>query len=152
MSVYSTCNYVARTMTEAQVQESVANYISIRYGKDVIFHSDFGSGVKLSFTQAKRQRRQNGGRRGFPDLQICEPIDVWHGFFLEIKKEGIRIVKRNNELVADQHIREQASMIEQLRAKGYWADFGIGYDDCIRKIDAYMEGKADAKKWTSWSS
>ena len=125
-------------MTEAQIQESVATYIAMKYGRDVVFHSDFGSGTKLSYAQANRQRRQNAGRRGFPDLQI--------------KKEGIRIVKRNGELVADQHIREQASMIEQLRAKGYWADFGIGFDDCIEKIDAYMGGKADAQKWVRWSS
>lgn len=139
-------------MTEAQIQESVATYIAMKYGRDVVFHSDFGSGTKLSYAQANRQRRQNAGRRGFPDLQICQPIDRWHSFFLEIKKEGIRIVKRNGELVADQHIREQASMIEQLRAKGYWADFGIGFDDCIEKIDAYMGGKADAQKWMRWSS
>lgn len=139
-------------MTEAQIQEYVAIYINVHYGRDVIFHHDYGDGARLTYSQARAQRKQNGGRRGFPDLQICEPIDRWHGFFLEIKKEGIHIIKRNGSLVSDQHIREQASMIEQLREKGYWADFGIGYEDCIGKIDAYMEGKADAEKWTSWSS
>lgn len=139
-------------MSEEQIQEAVAIYINVHYGRDVIFHHDYGDGAKLTYGQAIKRHRQNGGRRGFPDLQICQPIDRWYGFFLEIKKEGVRIVKRNGILVSDQHIREQASMIEQLRAKGYWADFGIGYQDCIDKIDAYLGGKADAKEWTSWSS
>jgi hypothetical protein len=29
-------------------------------------------------------------------------------------------------------------MIWELRNAGYWADFGIGFDDCKRKIDAYL--------------
>lgn len=138
-------------MSEEQVQATVARYIAVKY-PHTIFHSDFGSGTHLTYSQAKRQKAQNAGRRGFPDLQICQPIDSWHGFFLEIKKEGIRIVKRNGELVANDHIREQASMIERLRQAGYFADFGIGLDDCLKKIDDYMKGCADAKKWTSWNS
>lgn len=138
-------------MTEAQVQTKVAQHIALLY-PDVVFHSDFGSGLFMKKGQAKKQKAQQAGRRGFPDLQICQPIDSWHGFFLEIKKEGIRIVKRNGELVADDHIREQASMIERLRRAGYYADFGIGLDDCLTKVDAYMKGCANAEKWTSWSS
>ena len=139
-------------MSEEQIQESVANYINRVYGKEVIFHHDFGDGAKLTYGQALKRYRQNGGRRGFPDLQICQPIDRWYGFFLEIKKEGVRIIKRNGTLVADQHIREQASMIEQLRDRGYWADFGVGFQDCIDKIDAYLGGKTNEVKWTSWGS
>lgn len=138
-------------MKESQIQEMLAQYIALKY-PDAIFHSDFGTGTFLSKGQAIKQKRQNAGRRGFPDLQICEPIDGWHCFFLEIKKEGIRIIKRNGQLVSDEHIREQASMIERLRQRGYYADFGIGFDDCRAKIDAYMKGSADAEKWTRWNS
>ena len=137
-------------MSEHDIYMLIAEYMDIRY-PNVVRHFDLSADLKLTIGQAKKHSKLQG-RRGFPDLQICQPIDRWHSFFLEIKKEGIRIVKRNGELVADQHIREQASMIEQLRAKGYWADFGIGFDDCIEKIDAYMGGKADAQKWVRWSS
>lgn len=60
-------------MSEAELQANVARYIRIRY-PDVLFHSDFGSGVKLTPWQAKMQRAQNGGRRAWPDLFIAEPI------------------------------------------------------------------------------
>ena len=138
-------------MSEERVQEMLAQYIAMKY-PHAIFHSDYGSGSFLRYGQAIKQKRQNAGRRGFPDLQICEPIDRWHSFFLEIKKEGIRIVRRDGKLYADEHIREQASMIEQLRQRGFWADFGIGFDDCCAKVDAYMKGCADAKDWTRWDS
>ena len=138
-------------LSEAQVQEALATYIRIKYPK-VIFHSDFGSGAKLTVGQARKQKRQNAGMRGFPDLQICQPIDRWNGFFLEIKKEGVCVVLKNGKLTSREHIREQASMIERLRSVGYWADFGIGYEDCRQKVDAYMRGRANAKTWTRWDS
>lgn len=138
-------------MGEEHVQEMLAQYIAMKY-PTAMFHSDFGSGANLRWGQAIKQKRQNAGRRGFPDLQICEPIDGWHGFFLEIKKEGIRIIKRNGQLVADNHVWEQATMIEMLRDRGYWADFGIGFDDCREKVDAYMKGHANAERWTRWDS
>ena len=138
-------------LSEAQVQEALATYIRIKYPR-VIFHSDFGSGAKLTVGQARKQKRQNAGMRGFPDLQICHPIDRWNGFFLEIKKEGVCVVLKNGKLTSREHIREQASMIEKLRSVGYWADFGIGYEDCRQKVDAYMRGRANAKTWTRWDS
>lgn len=138
-------------MTEGMIQEQVARYVAIKY-RDAIFHSDFGSGAHLTKLQAIKQKRQNAGRRGFPDFQICEPIGKWNGMFLEIKKDGTRIVKRNGELVANDHIREQAKMIEDLRARGYYADFGIGFEACRKIIDAYMEGKASGENCTHWDS
>ena len=58
-------------MTEAQLQEQVADYLRLQY-PDVLFHSDFGSGIKLTPGQAARQKRQNGGRRAWPDMFIAE--------------------------------------------------------------------------------
>ncbi len=138
-------------MTEGMIQEQVARYVAIKY-PDALFHSDFGSGAHLSRLQAIKQKRQNAGRRGFPDFQICEPIGKWNGLFIEIKKDGTRIVKRNGELVANDHIKEQADMIEALRSRGYYADFGIGFDACKTIIDAYMGGKANGERFTHWNS
>lgn len=137
-------------MSEHDIYMLIAEYMDVKY-PNAIRHFDLSADLKLTIGQAKKHSRLQG-RRGFPDLQICQPIDRWYGFFLEIKKEGVRIIKRNGTLVADQHIREQASMIEQLRDRGYWADFGVGFQDCIDKIDAYLGGKTNEVKWTSWGS
>lgn len=129
-------------MTEAELQANVARYIRIRY-PDVLFHSDFGSGVKLTPWQAKMQRVQNGGIRAWPDLFIAEPIyeevDQWKaGLMIELKKEGVRLKKKNGEW-ASEHIAEQASVLKCLQDKGYKADFAIGYDQAIQKIDEYLK-------------
>lgn len=99
---------------ESSLQMRVAEYLCRQY-PDVQFHSDFGSGVKLSKIQAVTQLRQNGYRRGWPDMLIAKPIikgrtycggsvirkgkivgtehndtlDVlFCGLFLELKKDG----------------------------------------------------------------
>lgn len=125
-------------MTEAQMQEQLATIIRLRYPR-VIFHSDFGSGTKLTMGQAIRQKKLNGGIRAFPDLQICTARKGYNGFFLELKKDGVKIVTKSGTLVANEHIREQYDMLERLRKEGYYAEFGIGIDDCLKQIDEYLK-------------
>lgn len=130
-------------MTESQIQEMVADYLRFRH-PDVLFHSDFGSGVKLTMGQAVRQKRLNGGRRAWPDLFIAQPKFIhvnhgqWqHGLFIELKKEGIRLKKKNGEWASD-HIAEQAKVLGELRNAGYIAEFAVGYDEAVAIIDNYL--------------
>lgn len=88
-------------MKESDLQVQVADYLRLQY-PDVLFHSDFGSGIKLTMGQAAKQKRQNGGRRAWPDMFIAEPLGYvgerypdsaagqmeTAGLFLEFKKEG----------------------------------------------------------------
>jgi hypothetical protein len=136
-------------MTELVIQKHLADYLRLQY-KDVLFHSDFGSGTKLTVGQAVRQKQLNGGIRGWPDLFIAEPkisktADgmpfVWHGLFIELKREGTRIFKKDGALVADEHIREQFDMLHDLRRKGYAAEFACGFDETKKLIDDYMKGR-----------
>lgn len=140
-------------MTELELQAQVADYIRLQY-PDVIFHSDFGSGIKLTMGQAIKQKRLNGGRRSWPDMFIAEQsvrhedvsdhaIGEWNyaGLFIELKREGTRIFKKDGALVADEHIREQFDMLHDLRARGYAAEFAIGFEGAKKLIDDYMKGK-----------
>lgn len=126
-------------MTELELQAQVADYIRLQY-PDVIFHSDFGSGIKLTMGQAIKQKRLNGGRRSWPDMFLAEPKDKYSGLFIELKKEGVRIFKKDGALVADEHIREQFDMLHDLRRKGYAAEFACGFDEARMLIDDYMGG------------
>jgi hypothetical protein len=85
-------------MTELELQAQVADYIRLKY-PSVIFHSDFGSGIKLTMGQAIRQKRLNGGRRSWPDMFIAETViskirhddgsyNAYSGLFVELKREG----------------------------------------------------------------
>lgn len=136
-------------MTELELQAQVADYIRLQY-PDVIFHSDFGSGIKLTMGQAIKQKRLNGGRRSWPDMFLAETVIVERedgayeglsGLFVELKREGTRIFKKDGKLVADEHIREQFDMLHDLRARGYAAEFACGFDEAKKLIDDYMKGK-----------
>ena len=133
-------------MAEAELQQQVADYLRLQYPK-VMFHSDFGSGIKLTMGQAIKQKRQNGGRRAWPDMFIAEPaprcVDGswkynWHGLFIELKKEGTRLKKKNGEW-ASPHIAEQNKVLDQLEDKGYMAEFAVGFDQAKEVIDNYLE-------------
>ena len=134
-------------MREIDLQQQVADYIRLRY-PSVIFHSDFGSGIKLTMGQAIKQKRLNGGRRSWPDMFLAEPDigktdgfkKIWFGLFIELKREGTRIFKKDGKLVADEHIREQFDMLHDLRQRGYAAEFACGFDDARKLIDDYMKG------------
>lgn len=141
-------------MTESELQTQVADYIRLRYPK-VLFHSDFGSGIKLTMGQAIKQKRQNGGRRAWPDMFIAEPrapkklikregwlpADIfgcgYHGLFLELKKEGTRLRKKNGDY-ASEHIKEQSLLLRALGDKGYRAVFVVGFDEAKKIIDEYL--------------
>ena len=124
-------------MTELELQAQVADYIRLQY-PTVIFHSDYGSGIKLTMGQAIKQKRLNGGRRSWPDMFLAEPKGKYSGLFIELKKEGVRVYKKDGTLVSDGHIREQYDMLEQLRRRGYAANFACGFDEAKALIDRYM--------------
>jgi len=126
-------------MSEAELQKQVAIYIRMQY-PDVIFHSDFGSGVKLTPWQAKMQKMQNGGRRAWPDMLLAEPVGKYHGLFVELKKEGTRLKKKNGDW-ASEHIAEQDAVLSELNDKGYKAEFAIGFEQALNLIDDYLGGK-----------
>lgn len=130
-------------MNESDLQVMVADYLRLQYS-EVLFHSDFGSGVKLTVGQAMKQKRQNGGRRAWPDMFIAEPMDVagriYNGLFIELKKGGTRLKKKNGEW-ASEHIAEQADVLERLEFRGYKALFAVGFDEAKEIIDNYLGGK-----------
>ena len=139
-------------MKGSDLQVMVADYLRLQY-PDVLFHSDFGSGIKLTMGQAAKQKRQNGGRRAWPDMFIAKPklypdaydlnraskLSRW-GLFLELKKEGTRLKKKNGEW-ATPHIAEQAKVLDNLRLNGYAAEFAIGFDEAKKWIDFYLGSK-----------
>lgn len=135
-------------MTELEVQVQVADYLRLRY-PGVLFHSDYGSGLRLTPGQAIKQKRLQGGRRSWPDMFIAEPkvktVDrstntqrFYSGLMIELKKAGTRIYRKDGRLVSDAHIREQFDMLEQLRQRGYMAEFACGFDEAKRIIDEYL--------------
>ena len=99
----------------------------------------------MTMHQAMVHKSLQSGRT-FPDLFVYTPMTHGNkhycGLALEIKKSGISIYitkgARKGELVADPHVKEQHSMLEELNRLGYLARFGIGFEGCKRIIDYYL--------------
>lgn len=128
-------------MTELELQAQVADYLRLQY-PDVLFHSDFGSGIKLTKGQAVKQKRLQGGRRAWPDMFIAyvrsKGDKYYHGLFLELKKAGTRLFKKNGDFTSE-HIREQWETLGALTLRGYMAEFAVGFDEAKKLIDEYLK-------------
>lgn len=128
----------------------VCDYLRKNY-PDVLFRTDFSSGMKMSPGQAAKHKKFQKSR-AWPDLFIAKPekdvfrdsfsgdkyFEIFAGLFLELKAEGIKLYKKNGEMIANKHYREQAEMLEELRKLGYCANFAVGYEQAIRIITDYL--------------
>ena len=121
-------------MTEDKLHAQVCEYIRLQYPK-AMFNSDM-SGLKLTMGQAVKVKKLRSSR-GFPDLMIYEPRRGYHGFFLELKKPGEKLVKRDGSWKSE-HLEEQSNIIMRLVGRGYYANFAVGFDSAKEQIDSYM--------------
>ena len=126
-------------MREHDLYKMIADYLRYQY-PNVIYRFDLAADLKLTMGQASKHKRLQR-YRGYPDLFIAETIGAYSGLFLEVKKEGVRIFKKDGTLVSDEHVREQFDMLEELRRRGYAAEFVIGFNHAKQVIDDYMKGK-----------
>lgn len=104
----------------------------------VIYRFDYGGGLFMGWKAATLQRDIQHGR-AYPDFFIAEPQRFLEaaGLFLELKPYKTRLTKKTGEWV-DWHIQEQAERLKELQERGYVADFAIGIDDAIEKIEKYL--------------
>lgn len=119
---------------EDELQEKVAEYIAKEY-PNALFDGN-SKNFKLNKRQGALAKRM-GKRKGYPDLFIAAARHGHHGLYIELKREGERLKKKDGDW-ADEHVAEQAKVHEQLRAEGYWADFVIGYEPAKKIIDWYL--------------
>ena len=122
-------------MKEENLHLAICDYIRLQY-PNVLFNSDL-SGIKLTMGQAVKAKKLRSSK-GFPDLVIYEPRCNCHALFLELKREGEKILNKNGDLKTD-HLKEQDEIISKLCAKGYLACFAIGFDEAKRIIDLYLK-------------
>ena len=124
-----------RSNAEYILCNAISIYLRLQYPK-VLFHWD-QAGLNLSIAQAGMNKAIQHGR-GWPDLFIAEPRGRCHGLFIEVKIEGTRLVKANGEPYTP-HIAEQFAVLNELEQRGYAATFGVGFDECKKIIDAYLQ-------------
>lgn len=122
-------------LAEAEIQMALVQYLRDKYPQ-ILFKCDT-SAIKLTLGQAVKMKRL-GNTRAWPDIFIAEPRRDYHGCYIELKKEGERIVRENGNWVSP-HIAEQAAMIDELNRRGYCAEFAAGFAEARKAIDKYLE-------------
>jgi hypothetical protein len=120
---------------ENDLHIAICKYLQHQYPK-VLFTSE-SSGLRVTISQARKLKSMRSCS-GLPDIMIFEPRKNYHGLFLEVKREGTTIYKKNGELTADKHIREQEEILHQLKEKGYFAEFVVGFEEAKAIIDYYF--------------
>ena len=120
---------------EFNLQKQICSYLSLAYPK-VLFMSDTIASVKLTIPQQVRNKSIQKDGFKTPDLIIFEPRHGYNGMFIELKTETP--YKKNGELKKSTHLEEQEETMEQLRQRGYWADFRWSFEDVKRIIDWYL--------------
>lgn len=129
----------ARKPSEQNLQLAVCNYLKLQY-QEAIFVTDLAAGMRLSIGQAVMSSRMRSSR-GLPDLFIAEPRNGKHGLWIELKKSGTKIYKRDGISFSTPHLYEQFLIIERLKRYGYSAHFAVGFDEAQKIIDNYFTGK-----------
>lgn len=121
---------------EENLQLAVCNYIRLKY-PNVVFFCDLSSGMKLAIHVAARNKKMKS-ENGIPDLFIARKKPPYNGLFLELKKEGYKIFKKDGKTPVNEHIEQQMKVHDKLRLEGFRVEFGIGLADCIHRIHDYM--------------
>lgn len=132
---------------EDTMQLHFVNWFKMQHPKHSKFlRSDVASGMYLKdrpWIAAKFRALQ--GSRAWPDIQVSVPMKGYYGFFLELKKEGVKIFKKDGFTYRkNEHIQEQADMLDELNNLNYFAEFAVGLDEAIKYTDWYFgESKKD---------
>ena len=131
-------------VSEHQLYEQIARYMQLQYPQ-VVYRFDLAADLKLTPGQAVKHQRLHPFR-GYPDFFIAEPVprcidgswnNEYHGLYIELKKEGTRLKKKDGKWASD-HIAEQAEMLDILDFRGYKAVFCVGFEEAKKVIDEYL--------------
>lgn len=122
---------------ERAIQRALVTTLRTEFPFVTDFFNDWAAGAYLTPGQFRERRALSSGR-GWSDLFIPYPSRGYHGLFLEIKKENVRIYRRDKQLVADEKIRIEAAFLERMNNLGYLARFGVGLEGCERILRWYF--------------
>jgi hypothetical protein len=128
-----------RIQHESKLREQLTWWLRTQF-PGVIYRWDLAADLKLTVVQAARHKRLHP-TRGYPDLFLAEPRAGFAGAFFELKADNGKLYQPSGKLYADRHLEEQSAMLDNLRAKGYYADFAQGFDSCVIKISDYLLAK-----------
>jgi hypothetical protein len=123
---------------EYDLQVAVCRYLSYQY-QDVLYISDTIANLKLTPTQASRNKKIQKTGFSTPDLLILEPRNGFSGLFIELKIDTP--FKKDGTIKAskDDRLQNQLEAINNLNKKGYFCCFSWSFDMTKEIIDNYLK-------------
>jgi hypothetical protein len=95
---------------------------------------------------AKLQKDMHIRLDNWPDIQLPIPKGIYLGMFIEFKRTGTKILTKKQKYYSP-HLKSQSQYLTDLCNSGYYAVFGVGFDDTIKIINNYMNlGDYEFKK------
>lgn len=131
-------------MTETTVYEQLAQYMRMQY-PEAVYHFDLAGVNNPSRYTRNLYGRLN--RPAWPDFFLAESapyystdgsVEYYSGLFIEIKKEGVKVYKKDGNIRADDHLKAQEKMLHKLSKRGYFTSFASGFDECKQLVDEYL--------------
>ena len=116
------------TPTEAQEQKALIDWTKAmrsRYPELALLVHIPNEGQRSAITGA--HLRQQGMKKGFPDLFLPVARHGKHGLFIEMKRRGGRVSP------------DQAWWLERLNDQGYAATVCYGWDEARKVIEHYLD-------------
>ena len=111
--------------TEHNAQITLCDYLD-RHG---LLYFSIPNAGKRGYKSSSGMKAE-GLKAGVPDLFICEPRKVYHGLFIEMKRDAKSRVSE-----------EQKRWIKDLNNKGYRAEVCRGIDAAITAVNEYLSVK-----------
>jgi len=124
-----------RNNQEDNEQFKVIKYLKEKH-PNVLFRVSI-DGLRLPIGILMKMKRSGGLQRSLPDIEIFYPNKGYHGLFIEMKKTGRKLKKKDGDWM-DERLAEQANTILKLNNLGYFATFANGEIDAINIIEQYF--------------
>lgn len=117
------------------MQNQICKYLAIQY-PGVEYRTDKDG--QYAKGGALWDKKRQSGKKGFPDVIIAKPNAKYGGLVIELKKEGIKVFKRDGTLRTDEHLSDQAWWLEWFKSLGCYSTFAVGFNEAKQIIDDYM--------------
>jgi hypothetical protein len=123
--------------SESNMHMQLAQYIRLQYPQ-VLFHTDFAAGIKMTMGQAVKNKQLQSGR-GWPDLFVAQPMRGMHGMAIELKREGAIVLRKDGTRSTEAHISEQFAVLDELKKLGYGGVIAAGFEQAKYAVDKYLK-------------
>lgn len=120
--------------SEKEIHVNICEYLRLQY-PELLFTSDAG-GLRVSMGVIMEVKRKSCNYK-IPDLLIFQRNSQYNGCFIEIKRSKDDLYLKSGKLKND-HVKAQEQCLFMLREQGYYAEFGVGYNDTIQQIETYL--------------